>query len=766
MAKEKASDLQRELEDRFLTYALSTIVSRSLPDVRDGLKPIHRRILYAMDGIGLSGTAKPVKSAKIIGEVLGKYHPHGDASTYESMVRMAQDFAMRYPLVDGKGNFGSIDGDSPAAYRYTEGRLTPLTAYILNDLKKDTVEFRSNYDNTLKEPCVLPSRVPCLLINGSSGIAVGMACSFPSHNLSEVMAALTALIDDPDTTVAQLMKHIKGPDFPGGGIILSSKAEIQKAYEQGSGAVKVRGEWEIEELARGKKQIIIRAIPYGVNKARLIEKIAEIIIGKRLPPLLDVRDESDENMRVVLEVKTGAEIDKVMTYLIRHTELEINIQLNFNCLKPNGEPARLSLKEICHYFLDFRKEVVTRRLKYDLALLEKRLHLLKGFAAIFKGLDKALKLIRSSKSKQEAHEKLKNGFKLDDEQVSAVLEIPLYRLVSMEVGKIIAEQKEKSKEKKRIADILRSSKKIWSEVREELTEIDEKFGDRRRTKIKTIELVEYNAEDFIEHEDAYLVISRNGWLRKLKNLSDPTSLKYKENDGFMMAAKANTRELVAFFTSRGMVYVQKMYNLSYSRAGFGEPIQSLFKFADGEKVVHMLSLDPAELATAVGQAFPGKKASGKTSSRQQRLSFADGAEGGLEGLVVGSSGYGFRFPLTNLSETTRSGRKLMSIKNDDRMVGFSLVTGDHLFMASSNGKGLVIPVDQVSLLTGAGMGSRLMKLVNSTLVGFKVTRRKDKAMLVFEEGKPKEISLGKVRLCNRGGQGVIVSKRKKVIAVE
>ena len=762
MAKEKLSDIQHELENRFLTYALSTIVSRSLPDVRDGLKPIHRRILYAMDSIGLTSAVKHVKSAKIIGEVLGKYHPHGDASTYESMVRMAQDFSMRYPLVDGKGNFGSIDGDAPAAYRYTEGRLTPLTSYILNDLKKETVEFRSNYDNTMREPIVLPSRVPNLLVNGSSGIAVGMACSFPSHNLSEVVAALVALIDTPNATVAQLMKHIKGPDFPGGGIILNSKTEIRKAYEQGSGSIKIRGEWLVEDLPRGKRQIIITAIPYGVNKARLIERIAEIIISKKLPLLLDVRDESDEKMRIVLEIRSGAEADKVMAYLIRHTDLETSFQLNFNCLQPNGEPARLSLKDICRHFLDFRREVVTRRLKYELALLEKRLHILKGFAAIFKTLDKALKMIRSSKSKQEAHGKLKKGFKLDDDQVSAILEIPLYRLVSMEIDKIIVEQDAKLKEKKQIEGTLRSTKKVWHEVRGELGEIEKKFGDRRRTKIKTVEPVEYNAEDFIEHEDAYLVISRNGWLRKFKKLSDPNCLKYKENDGLMATAKANTRELVAFFTSRGMVYVHKVYNLPYTRAGFGEPIQNLFKFADGEKVVHMLSLDPAELATTVGQAVPQKD----SPSRQKRLSFVEDDGSGLEGLVLGSSGYGFRFPMTNLSETTRSGRKLMSLKNNDHMIGFSLVTGDYLFMASVSGKGIVIPVEQVSLLTGAGMGSRLMKLVNSTLAGFKVTELKSKATLVFKDGKPKEIGLGNIRLCNRGAQGVIVSKRRKITTVE
>jgi DNA gyrase/topoisomerase IV subunit A len=761
MNNEKESDLQLELENRFLTYALSTIVSRSLPDVRDGLKPIHRRILYAMESIGLNATAKPVKSAKIIGEVLGKYHPHGDASTYESMVRMAQDFSMRYPLVDGKGNFGSIDGDAPAAYRYTEGKLTPITSYILNDLKKDTVEFQSNYDNTLKEPVVLPSRVPNLLINGSSGIAVGMACSFPSHNLTEVMAALISMVKDPDISVRQLMKHIKGPDFSGGGIILNSKEEIRNAYEQGLGAVKIRGEWKIEQLPRGKQQVILYSIPYGVNKARLIEKIAEIIIAKKLPPLIDVRDESDENMRVVLELKSGTNTEKIMTYLLRHTELENNFHLNFNCLKPTGEPARLSLKEICRNFLDFRKEVVIRRLKHELTILIKRLHILDGFVVIFSQLDKALKIIRSSKSKQEAHDKIKKEFKLDDEQVSAVLEIPLYRLVSMEVEKILAEQKEKSKDKKKINAVLSSDKKVWDIVQKELHEIDEKFGDKRRTKIKSIELVEYNEEDFIEHEDAYLILSKNGWLRKFKTIVEPSSLKYKENDSLLATVKANTREFVAFFSSRGMVYVFKLYNLPYTRTGFGEPIQNLFKFADGEKIISILSLDPAELAT--GQTSP---TANSKASRQTRLSFADENKGGLEGIVIGSSGYGFRFPLSNLTETTRSGRKLMTLKGDDKILGFSLIAGDHLFMASVNGKGIVIPVEQVSLLTGAGMGSRLIKLINSSLAGFKVTNKNGHSTIIFDDGKIKKINLKDIRVTNRGGQGIILSKRKKITAVK
>jgi DNA topoisomerase IV A subunit len=748
MRPENTSDLQEELEKRFLTYALSTIVSRSLPDVRDGLKPIHRRILFAMESMGMNAVSKHVKSAKIIGEVLGKYHPHGDSSTYESMVRMAQDFSMRYPLVDGKGNFGSMDGDSPAAYRYTEGRLTQITAFLLSDIKKDTVDFRPNYDNTLKEPVVLPSRIPNLLINGSSGIAVGMACSFPSHNLHEVFSALISLVDEPEQTVASLMKHIKGPDFPTQGIILNSKEELRKAYETGSGAVKIRGEWKIEDLSRGKKQIIITSIPYAINKARLIEKIAEIIIAKKLAPLTDVRDESDEKVRVVLEIKNTADPKKLMSYLFKHTDLESNFQINFTCLKPNGEPARLSLIDICQEFLKFRKQVVTRRLEFELALLEKRLHILAAFAAVFADLDEALKLIRSSKSRKEAHEKIQNYFRLDDEQTSAILEFPLYRLVAMEMDKILEEQLEKENEKKRIKSILESPKKISDEIRKELEEIDKKYGDKRKTRFGSNKSVEFNAEDFIEHEDVHIVLSQNGWIRKLKTLNDPSTLKFKENDQLLENTQCNTRDLLCIFTSHGVAYVSKAYSLPYTRSGFGEPIQSLFKFADGEKVIGMIPL-------------PATPEKGGGKSRQGSLGFDDGKEY----MVVSANGFGFRFPISNLGETTRSGRKIMGLKSEDRMIGFAPVTQKHVFLATAIGKAVVITTEQVTQLTGSGKGVILMKPGDSQLVGLKFVKLKDKINLVFESGKDKEITVKSVRLCNRGSQGVIISKRKTIIKI-
>ena len=533
----------------------------------------------------------------------------------------------------------------------------------------------------------------------------------------------------------------------------------------------MRGEWKLEDLPRGKQQIIITSIPYGVNKAKMIEKIAEIIIAKKLPPLIDIRDESDEKIRVVLEMKANSDADKIMSYIFKHSDMESNFQLNFTCLKPNGEPGRLSLLEICRYFLDFRKEVVTRRLTYELALIDKRLHILAAFAIIFDNLDKALKLIRSSTSRKEAHEKLANAFQLDDEQTSAILEIPLYRLVSMEIDKIIAEQQEKLKEKKRIEGILASAKKIWGVVKEELQEISEKFGDKRKTIIKQIESVEYNAEDFIQHEDVSLVISKNGWLRKLKTLNDPSTLKFKENDELLGTLKSNTKELAAFFTSQGMVYVQKIHSFPHTRSGFGEPIQNLFKFADGEQVLKMMSLNPKDLLAEIGQKAVKKTAKVKPKTAQASLDFStaetdpDSIMEQLEFMVMSETGYGLRFPASNLTETTKAGRKIMSLKENDRMVDISLVHGDHVFIATADGKGLRIATDQVSKLTGSGMGVKLIKTQDSLVAGFKFVNKKDKITLVFESGKTKEIGANSIPVYNRGSQGVIIARRNKIINI-
>tara|TARA_B100000686_G_scaffold323398_1_gene378110 strand:- start:677 stop:2968 length:2292 start_codon:yes stop_codon:yes gene_type:complete len=756
MDKIKISDIKNELENRFLTYALSTIVSRSLPDVRDGLKPIHRRILYAMSGMGLVGTVRHVKSAKIIGEVLGKYHPHGDASTYESMVRMAQDFSMRYPLLDGKGNFGSLDGDAPAAYRYTEGRLTPIAAFLLTDLKKDTVKFQTNYDNTLIEPVVLPSRLPNLLINGASGIAVGMACSFPPHNLNEILSALSTLIANPNQSTKNLMKYIKGPDFPTGGIILNSKKDICNFYEQGTGAIKIRSEWDTEILPRGKNMIIITSIPYGVNKAKIIERIAEIIITKKIPALVDVRDESDHRIRVVMELKNGSQPDKIMAYLFKHTDLEYNFQLNFTCLKPNGQPAKLTLVDLCRHFLDFRKDVVTSKFHHELELLEKRLHTLEAFAIIFSNLDKTLKLIRSSNKKSEAHIKLQKAFKFDNDQINAILEIPLYRLVSMEIDKILNEKKEKTKEKKQIKIILKSPTKIWAEVKSELEEIGKEFGDKRKTKIKTVEQIEINEEDFIEDQTTFIVLSKNGWIRKFKSEIDPDGLKFRDNDHLLSIVQANAKDLIAIFTSFGMCYVQRAFSFQYTRGGFGEPIQNLFKFKDGEKALQLISFNPNEITKdpTKESLTPEKK------SKQTLLNFRTNQT--LEALVASDSGYGFRFSLSNLSETNKSGRKIITIKEGEKMTGFSLVKTDRVFIVTDVGKGVMIPLDQIGNLSSAGRGVKLMNVGKGKLIGLVSANLKDNATLQFEDGSKRQISLKDIPVYNRGSMGITISKRKKI----
>tara|TARA_B100000686_G_scaffold334379_1_gene401526 strand:- start:105 stop:1775 length:1671 start_codon:yes stop_codon:yes gene_type:complete len=555
------------------------------------------------------------------------------------------------------------------------------------------------------------------------------------------------MIDQPKQTVTSLMKYIKGPDFPTEGVILNSKTELRRAYETGSGAVKIRGEWKIENLPRGKKQVIITSIPYAINKARLIEKIAEIIIAKKLSSLTDIRDESDEKVRVVLEIKNTADPEKLMSYLFKHTDLESSFQLNFTCLKPNGEPARLSLIEICQEFLRFRQQVVTRRLKFELALLEQRLHILSGFVAIFNDLDKALKLIRSSESRKEAHEKIQKRFKLDDEQTSAILEFPLYRLVSMEMEKIISEQEEKLKDKKKIVSILKSPKKIWGEVRKEFEEIDKKYGDKRITKFGSSDSIEFNAEDFIEHEDIHLVLSQNGWLRKLKTLNGPSSLKFKENDQLLSITPCNTKDLLGIFTSKGIVYITKAYSLPYTRSGFGEPIQSIFKFTDGEKVIGMIGL-PA-------------KPEDDQNHTQSSMNFGNETEY----MVASANGFGFRFPISNLVETTRSGRKIMNLKNDDRMIGIAPVTQDHLFLATAQGKAVVIATEQITQLIGSGKGVILMKPGDSHLIGFKFVNLKQKVNISFDSGKDKEITVKSVRLCNRGSQGVIISKRKTITKI-
>ncbi len=739
--------LHSEVENRFLTYALSTIVSRSLPDVRDGLKPVHRRILYAMWEMGLGPTAKFRKSAAVVGEVLGKFHPHGDQAAYDAMVRMAQDFSLRYPLVEGSGNFGSLDGDPAAAMRYTEARLSKIAEELLVEIDKETVGFRPNYDNSLKEPAVLPARFPQLLVNGTSGIAVGMSCSFPPHNLSEVIDGLTAMIDNSNIDLKDILKLIKGPDFPTGGQILNSKKELKEIYQSGSGAIRVRGEYSVEDLPRGKQAVVITSIPYTVNKAKLLEKLLGLMEDRKLPQVAAARDESTDVVRIVLELKADTNPELVMAYVFKHTDLEASFPVNFTALKPTMEPERLSLKELMRYFLDFRFEITTRRLNYDLKLLKARLHILKAFEMLYDDLDAAIKIIRKSKSREEAAVKLKKHFKFDDEQTKAILEMQLYKLVGLEIERILKEKAEKAKQKKDIDVILGSHKKIWGLIKTELLEIKEKYGDKRKSVMRAAEDVEFSQEDFIVHEDVTVILTRMGWVRRVKTVGE--NLRFKEGDDLLALLPANTRDNIAVFSSAGKVYVVKAYDLP-AGSGFGEPVQHLFKFGDGEKPVTAMNF-----STVMGGSAPG----GEEKGKQAKLALPGGP---VIGLSVSAKGVGFKFDLSSFnSVTTRAGKKFAGVKAGDSIMGVDILDLPNVLFLTTEGKAVVVAGKDIPLLSGAGKGVRLVNVKKGEVALFRAVRKGEQVKVVDEKGKEKALDLKKYGVMTRGSVGLKAVKAVK-----
>ncbi|HXY62330.1 MAG TPA: DNA topoisomerase IV subunit A [Nitrospirota bacterium] len=731
--------LHSEVENRFLTYALSTIVSRSLPDVRDGLKPVHRRILFAMWEMGLGPTAKFRKSAAVVGEVLGKFHPHGDQAAYDAMVRMAQDFSLRYPLIDGSGNFGSLDGDPAAAMRYTEARLSNLAEELLVEIEKDTVGFRPNYDNSLREPIVLPARFPQLLVNGTSGIAVGMSCSFPPHNLAEVIDGLVAIIDAANIEVKDLLKYIKGPDFPTSGQILNSKKELREIYQSGSGGIRIRGEYSVEDLPRGKQAIVFTSIPYLVNKAKLLDKLINLMEDKKLPQVLAVRDESTDEVRIVLEIKGETSPDLVTAYLFKHTDLESTFPVNFTTLKPNMEPERLSLKDLMQYFLDFRFEITTKRLNYDLKILKARLHILAAFERLYKDLDMAIKIIRKAKSREDAAEKLKKHFKFDDEQVRAILEIQLYRLVGLEIERILKEKLEKTKQKKEIEAILASQRKIWGLIKTELVEIKVKYGDRRKSVMRAAEDVEFSQEDFIVHEDITVILTKMGWIRRVKTLGE--NLRFKEGDELLAILPANTKDNIAVFSSAGKVYVMKAYDLP-SGSGFGEPVQHLFKFGDGEKPIAAMNLMSVMAGEQSMQGVSGKQGELSLEPREVMV------------LSVSAHGVGFSFDLGQYnSVTTRAGKKFAGVKAGDTIMGVDVMDLPQVLFLTTEGKAVIIAAKDIPVLTGAGKGVKLVNVKNGEVALFRSVRKGQQVKVIDDKGKEKVIDLKEYGVMTRGSVG-------------
>src|SRR5690349_17380717 len=554
--------LHEAAQSRYLNYALSVITARALPDVRDGLKPVQRRILYTMWQQNLTADAKHRKCAKVVGDVMGSYHPHGDAALYETLVRMAQSFSLRYPLVDGSGNFGSLDGDSAAAMRYTECRLARISDEMLSEIEQTTVHFRPNYDGTKTEPVVVPARIPNLLVNGTTGIAVGMATNIPPHNLGEVCTALVKLLDNEDIGNAQLCRYIKGPDFPTGGQILNSQDELKAIYKTGSGSIRLRGTWDIGPETRSTKTIYIDSIPYTVNKAQLVERIAEVVLARKLPQLLDVKDLSTEDVRIALEMKKDADEKMIMAYLFKHTPLQINFAVNLTCLIPTensdvGRPERLDLKQILWHFLHFRLEVVTKRLEHELAALKKRIHILEGFETVFDALDEIIKIIRKSDGKADSAEKIMARFKLDAEQTDAILELKIYRLARLEILIIRSELEEKRKRARQITALLKDEDSRWKLVRSEIEEIQKTYGDskidkRRNAIASDTAEPEYTADDFIVDEDNVVIVSRDGWVKRQREVKDLSTTRLREGDAVLAAVAGSTRAPCVFFSNFGV----------------------------------------------------------------------------------------------------------------------------------------------------------------------------------------------------------------------
>jgi DNA gyrase subunit A len=741
------ASLVLEAQRRYLNYAVSVITSRALPDVRDGLKPVQRRILYAMyANLHLYPDAKFRKCAQIVGEVLGKFHPHGDTSCYDAMVRMAQDFSMSVPLVEGHGNFGSLDGDAPAAYRYTEARLAPLAMELLGEIKQGTVEFRPNYDGTTEEPIVLPAKVPQLLINGCTGIAVGMATNIPPHNLSEVCAAAVAMIDDRKLETKDLLKYIKGPDFPTGGQIINSKKELRDIYETGQGGVRLRGEWKTESGGRGGvEHIVITSIPYALTKSGLVERIADVIINKKLPMLVDVRDESTDDVRIVLELKPGADPNLVMAYLYKHTPLETGFHVNLTCLVPteNREiagPLRVDLAAMLREFLTFREETVRRRFEFELAELERRIHILEGFALIFDLLDEAIRIIRKSDGKADAAVKLSKRFELSDAQTDAILELKLYKLARLEIDAILAELKEKRGQAKEIRAILDDKRKLLRVVRSEIAEVAARFEGKRRTKVGGAggEETEFVAEDFIVDEEVTVILSRDGWLKRVREVKDLSATRLREGDAILAVIRGSTKEPMAVFSSFGYAYVIRINDVPAS-TGYGEPVQKLFNFRDGERVVGALSVSEKD------------------------------APKGTLAVAVSKNGFGMRFGFDAHRElSTRAGRRFAKPAEGDELVGVALAGDkDILCVVTSDARALLCKAGEIPELSNPGRGVTVIKAGEAGVIGFGVGGPKDKDVIVAEsdDGKEFPVGPGRFSVTGRGGKGHALKRKTKIVRV-
>lgn len=732
-------NLEQEMRNSYIDYAMSVIVARALPDVRDGLKPVHRRILYAMQEAGMGSNKPYKKSARIVGEVLGKYHPHGDRSVYDAIVRMAQDFSMRYMLADGHGNFGSVDGDPAAAMRYTEVRMSKISELMLQDIDKETVDFVPNYDESLKEPSVLPSKFPQLLVNGTSGIAVGMATNIPPHNMNEVIDGVLMLLDNPDTTIEELMTVIKGPDFPTAGLILGTQG-IREAYTTGRGVVKMRAQAHIETMSNGKPRIIVTELPYQVNKARLVEKIADLVRDKSIEGITDLRDESDRNgMRVVIDLRRDANADVILNQLYKHTQLQDSFGVIMLALV-DGHPRILNLKEVLYYYVKHQEDVITKRTKYELAKAEARAHILEGLTIALDHLDAVITTIRESRTADIARTALMEGFDLSEKQAQAILDLRLQRLTGLEREKIEEEYQEVLKTIEWLKSVLADEGKIRQIIRDELTEVRNKYGDERRTRI-TIDVSAIDVEDLIAEEDVVVTLTHNNYIKRMPITSyrnqkrggrGVTGMGTKEADFVENMLITTTHHTILFFTNRGRVYHLKAYEIAESS-----------RQAKGTAIINLLPIENDEKITAV---IPIKH------FKPERFLFMATKKGIVK-----------KTTLTDFDTARKGGLIAITLDEDDELIGVKKTNGERMvILGTRDGLSIAFAESDVRAMGRVARGVRGIRLSgDDVVIGMDNLKRDAEVLTVTAEGFGKRTPTAEYRLQSRGGKGIINLKVTK-----
>lgn len=782
-------NIKDEMKKSYLDYAMSVIVSRALPDVRDGLKPVHRRILYAMNDLGMTPNKQYRKSARVVGDVLGKYHPHGDSSVYYAMVRLAQDFNTRYLLVDGHGNFGSIDGDSPAAMRYTEVKMAPLAEEMLRDINKDTIDYQLNFDETLEEPSVLPSRFPNLLVNGSSGIAVGMATNIPPHNLNEIIDGIIMLIDNPDSTVDDLMEVVKGPDFPTGAFILGSK-DIEKAYKTGRGKIKIRAVADIEEHTHGRSKIIVTELPYQVNKAKLIERIVDNVRNKKIEGISDLRDESDrDGMRIVIDIKRDSNPEIVLNNLYKHTQMQVTFGAIMLALV-DGEPKVLNLKELIWHYINYQREIIVRRTKFDLNKAEARAHIVEGLRIALDNIDEVIKKIRASRSDKIAKSELKSSFGLSDKQAQAILDMRLRRLTGLERDKLDEEYRELTDKIKEFKEILGSEKLIDGIIKKEIEDIKAKYGDKRKTRIVPA-TGEIDIEDMIAEEDIVITLTHYGYIKRMPQ--DTYKIQRRGGRGVMGLTTrdddfvedlfiTSTHDTILFFTNKGKVYSLKGYEIPEAgRQARGTAIINILELEKGEQISAVIPISSYEnetnliFATKNGivkktrlEEYRNIRTNGiiaLTLRDKDELISVKETHGNDDIILVSKKGMAIRFNEKDVRPVGRTaiGVNGIDLKDKDHIVAMDLVSEkSYLLVISKKGFGKKTEVEEYRTQARGGKGLKTYHITEKTgdLISGKVVDDNDDIMMIALSGNIIRISVKDISRMGRSTQGVTLMRTK------